>query len=396
MNTLSRLGAVALLTLPLLSQAQSSYTLTTLKPGFLQSGLGSSDERMFIDAKNRVLGNITMTGGWRSDPALGGLPAPYSVSYIAQWAVPASGTSVTSTKLNAKQGYLRLASPDGDKIVGEAGFLDRAVNKFQAMAPATPMDLNNATQMAGVYWLAPPAGVNVDANHSAAWSRAAVWVQGKEPTTLPVGEQFVGASAWALNDTGTVVGTVYGEHSRLNMRAARWVNGVLEVLDQQPNKGSSAIDVNNAGQVLLMQWDTQVMPVQVPGIGLYERVDFVNDSYAVLQNGVLKPIVASLKGYKVFSARAINATGTVIGVMGTDFPAGVDPSTVARKPLRAFLWKDGVMSDLTTLVATKGVKLPAGAILQNIVAINDQGSLVAMYENPQNQRYVYVRLLAKP
>jgi archaellum component FlaG (FlaF/FlaG flagellin family) len=54
------------------------------------------------------------------------------------------------------------------------------------------------------------------------------------------------------------------------------------------------------------------------------------------------------------------------------------------------------MSELTTLVQSKGAKLPVGAVLESAVAIiNDLGAIVASYDDANNA-LVIVRPTAKP
>jgi len=62
---------------------------------------------------------------------------------------------------------------------------------------------------------------------------------------------------------------------------------------------------------------------------------------------------------------------------------------------RAFIWRNGVTTDLTTWVASKGVKLPAGAVLADAYDINDAGSILAI-QRASNGTLSYVRLTAKP
>jgi hypothetical protein len=368
------------------AQAQSAYILTTLK---IPSP--STDERLNIDTSSRVTGTVTLLAGFRSDSALAGLPGPYYKNYMGQWAVSTAGATVSHTKVSNTSGFLYCASPDGSKLVSEAGLYDRAANKFQTMPLAYASGVNNAGKVVGIGSVSAPAGAQVDANNSDAYARATTWSPGQAATTLLTNAQFPGARAFGVNNAGVVAGAVYGAQSTLNTRAARWVNGVLEVLENQPGKGSLALDVSDGGQVLMLGWDTQVVRVPLSDTQFFDRVDQINTVFGVFANGAYTPIVSNMAGYTVYSARGINSAGTVIGVLGPDQSAG---STATTR--RAYIWQNGLMRDLTTLVASKGVKLPTGAVLNNVVAINDQGSLVAAYNNPKTQAPVYVRLQAKP
>jgi hypothetical protein len=368
------------------AHAQSAYTLTTLK-----MPSESSDRRLNIDTKSRVTGTVTLLAGFRSDSALGGFPGPYYNNYMGQWAVSTAGTTVSYAKVSSTPGFLYCASPDGNKLVSEAGLYDRTTNKFQAMPLAYASDVNNAGKVVGIDSVNAPAGAQVDSNNIDAYARAKTWSPGQAATTLVTNAQFPGARAFGVNNAGVVAGVVYGAQSTLNTRAARWVNGVLEVLENQPGKGSLALDVSDGGQVLIMGWDTQVVRVPLSDNQFFDRVDQINTVFGVFANGAYTPIVSNVVGYTVYNARGINSSGTVVGVLGPDLSAG---STATTR--RAYIWQNGLMRDLTTLVASKGVKLPTGAVLSNVVAINDQGSVVAAYNNPKTQAPVYVRLQAKP
>lgn len=137
--------ALSALSTSLVVQAQSAYTLTTLK-----MPSESSDQRLHIDTKSRVTGTVTLLAGFRSDSALGGFPGPYYNNYMGQWAVPTLGTTVSYAKVSSTPGFLYGASPDGNKLVSEAGLFDRATNKFQAMPLAYASDVNNAGKVVGI------------------------------------------------------------------------------------------------------------------------------------------------------------------------------------------------------------------------------------------------------
>jgi hypothetical protein len=97
----------------------------------------------------------------------------------------------------------------------------------------------------------------------------------------------------------------------------------------------------------------------------------------------------------------MNASGTVVGQISR-YPAYIGflhqshaISIWNGDEGRAFIWKNGVMTDLTTLVANKGVKVPAGAVFINAVSINDKGSIAAIYRDTSGELSL-VRLTAKP
>lgn len=397
----SILLALSALTVPMSIQAQSAYTLNTLKPNFLQQAL-PADAPLHIDAKNRVYGTGSFYLGISFDT--GGLLVPFIPvykDYIVQWAVPSLGTTVSATKLSNTRQQLRAMSPNANTFItsetnySEERIWDRATNK--PVQPGVLRDelgferilndfeaINLVGQVTGNLstWLA---------DESRDRYISYIWTPGQATATrLARAPAFDHTRAWAINASGTVVGSVYAQAKASEVtqqRAARWVNGTLEILDEQPNKTTIAIDINDAGHILLWNFE------QIPGSSGY---------YSVMQNGVTTAIVPTA-GYIVWEAKAINASGTVIGTLAPLPAANATPvsytgsyNSPARidSSRRAFIWKNGVMTDLTTWVTSKGVKLPAGIALNKAIDLNDQGSIVAGYQNGKS--FVFVRLLAKP
>jgi probable HAF family extracellular repeat protein len=394
----TRLALAALLAAPCVATAQSSYVMTTL------SGSFSSDEPLKLDSQNRVLGSILLKVGSRPNYYWWLPPEPINASFMAQWAQPIFGSTVSSTQLSKTVGYLAAASPNGDKLVSvppnyvnPIALYDRATKVFQPVPGAITYtnNVNNAGTVIGVRTgdPIPPGEPVADANNADAWRRALVWTPGQSVITLPTGS-FTGADARAINNAGVIAGTVFKAPSKANMHAARWVNGVLEVLDNEPGKVSSSIDISEGGHILIVKSTPQVTPVpsEVTAGGIYYAIDLVNPIYGVVHQGNFTQIVSSIPGYTALNARQVNASGTVIGTVFSDPPP---PGGIYKTP-RAFMWQNGQMQDLTTLVASKGVKLPAGTVLNNVVSINDQGSLVVGFEHPSTKKQTYVRLQAKP
>lgn len=388
---LATLLTTATLAAPLVAQAQSAYTMTTL------SGSFSSDEALTLDTKNRVLGTLTLKVGWRSNDYWWGLPEADYDNFMGQWAQPLFGSTVSATQLSKVPGFLAAASPSGDQLIADGpGLYDRVTKTFQPLPVEIgyPRDVNNVgTVIAGKDRPTPPGEPVADANNPHAWASALVWTRGQAVVTLPTGG-FTGAHANAINSAGVIAGTVYKAPSKANMRAARWVKGALEVLDNEPGKVSLARDISDAGHILITKWTPQITPVpsEVSPGGVYDRIDHVDPIHGVIYQGSFTQIVSTIPGYTTLNARQVNASGTVIGTVFSDPPA---PGGAYKTP-RAYLWRNGLMQDLTTWVATKGVKLPTGAVLSVVVSINDQGSLVAGFEHPSTKKQTYVRLQAKP
>ena len=86
----------------------------------------------------------------------------------------------------------------------------------------------------------------------------------------------------------------------------------------------------------------------------------------------------------------INNKGVVMGCVG---PHGMDGCGWGDG--RAFQWRDGVLQDLTDLVRAKGAALPTGAVLTEVLALNDAGSFVARMKTP-GASDSFVRLIARP
>lgn len=382
----------AMLAAPMAARAQSTYVMTTL------SGSFSSDEPLKLDSQNRVLGTLQIKVGTRPNRYWWGLPEAVYAGFIGQWAQPIFGGTVSATQLSKQAGFLAAASANGDKLVADRiGLYDRATKAFQVLPGALeyPLDVNNAGTVIGVRTSdpTPPGEPVADANNPDAWRRALTWTPGQALLTLPTGG-FTGADARAINNAGVIAGAVFKAPSMLNMRAARWVNGALEVLESEPGKVSWSLDIGDGGHILIEKATPQITPVpsEVTVGGIYNRIDLVNPIYGVMHQGNFTQIVSGIPGYSAVTARQVNASGTVIGVVLSDPP----PPGASYKTPRAYIWQNGQMQDLTTLVASKGVKLPAGAVLDNVVSINDQGSLVVGFQHPSTHKQIYVRLQAKP
>jgi uncharacterized membrane protein len=333
-------------------------------------------------------------------------------TYAVRW--PAStAASVSASKLTGTQtGALRAASTDGNTIVVDGQFMVYSTATGKKTATLYPPKLAGTLAVVNI-----PIMVGIGNGGTAALNyalvelgytpepqeeRAGLWKTGSDGQTLPFGG-YVGARAVSVNGQGQVAGVVY-EQGLPTQRAAVWTNGALTVIDHAPGRGSAALAVNQAGQVLLRTSPVTVdSDTLIDGYGnpfVYTRLRYSAPSYVVSLNGVETPITPS--NGQVVVPSALNAAGVVVGRMGA---VGVDNGYYTPSPLtlatldavpgRAFIWKNGVTTDLTTLVASKGVKLPTGAVLDDAIAINDQGSIVAKMR-AANGTLSFVRLTAKP
>jgi uncharacterized membrane protein len=111
----------------------------------------------------------------------------------------------------------------------------------------------------------------------------------------------------------------------------------------------------------------------------------------IWQNDVLTPVTGTMvRGQSVLGA-AMNDSGTVVGCL---YNSNQNLSRAAHTP---FIWRNGVMEDLTTYLSGKGVKLPTGTALGCPYAINNSGTILAYtYRVSNESSTTWVRLNAKP
>jgi probable HAF family extracellular repeat protein len=192
-----------------------------------------------------------------------------------------------------------------------------------------------------------------------------------------------GANALSINNLGQVVGE--SDSYCGGRRAFLWENGrMTDITDRPCNVQSSALDINNIGQIIFyvpplsFLWDDgQIIPLghlgypdttataindvaQVVGLSHvtpFQRRGFLWDQGAMLDLG-------SLGGMESGSvAWDINNAGQVVGITATrDDPAG-----------RAFLWEHGVMKNLGGL----------GGVSSTGFGINDSSQVVGLAELPE-------------
>jgi hypothetical protein len=404
---LSRLGwALALGLCALGAQAQSGYTLNTLKAS---NSLGARPA--LLDDKNNALGTAQYYDGYgllafgaSGIPTFGGFGFIY-VPEPSKWAASTSAT-VTPTRLvkGARQALL-AASPDGSKLLTFSGLYEASTGKLISYLPnrgsgepyvlsdfASPRRVSNDGRVA--------ASLEIFSSEPFVPSvkRAGV-LQGVPLSSrvLPWGNNL-SAAAGTVSPTGVIGGMVVEPQTEFQ-RAAIWVNEQLTVLDTQPNRGSAVQRINAAGEVLMctLQGSSNVITNEV---GSYIQTVYRNPVHVVWRNGVERVIQPLVPG-EVASALAINASGTVVGRSGPASPPAYQAYTpqecigTAGAGTRAFIWRDGVTTDLSTWVTSKGVRLPAGSVLVDAYEINDQGSILAVLR-ASNGTTSNVRLTAKP
>jgi probable HAF family extracellular repeat protein len=185
------------------------------------------------------------------------------------------------------------------------------------------------------------------------------WCGNKVPTTDPF--FWDGTKMWdigtlggdcgvalGLNNNGQVMGVSYMA-TDLVLRAFRWDKRVrLQKLDTLGGTGAGTYGIDDAGDVL--GWANPVR-------GGFHPV--------IWPSGTTKPIdLGVVKGYTNGTAQAINSSGQIIGCLTN--------TNVCDANAAAFLWENGDMVDLNTLVPPHpGVQLTGGDEY-----INDLGEIV--------------------
>lgn len=229
--------------------------------------------------------------------------------------------------------------------IGDGGHVVGSVRNVATGRPS-PFVWNEA----GGLTILPLEGIGWDANTSGTtavqgWdNRAYVWKAGVGATLLPdLPGGLTSSVAYGINDAGVVVGT--GAVAGTSIRAASWnSSGVVTDLGFLPGGStfSTALDINSSGQIVGQSRSTS-------GAEAY-----------LLSGGVMIGLGDLPGGSFASQAVAINDQGVVIG-----------NGTATGNANRPFVWKDGVMTDLTTLI-----EVPAGWSLESARGINNLGQIV--------------------
>lgn len=350
------------------TQAQSSYALTKLSEPFLGK-LGAAGQ---IDSQNRVTGTVYYVSGYKLYQW--GAPPGYTyTSYVSRW--PAStAASASPSKLISQSDSFRYQSPDGSKVF--ASLIDKQYYdtvKRQFVTIPAPND-SERWYVNGINDSGAMAGTAVaDSPTQGAQSVSAMrWMPGAAaPEVLPISSEFNHSTASFINRNGAVVGEV-GVVGFSQSRAAIWrESGAFEVLNNEPDTSSRPLGITDSGDVLV--WIT--------------KANTPEQSYALISHGLAQTIAAPNPG-EWLSRPAINAKGVVVGTIN-------QPSAPEGFRDRGFIWKDGVLTDLTAWVTAKGLKLPMGAVISVPWQINAQGSILASLRDA-NGKTTLVRLTAKP
>ena len=153
-----------------------------------------------------------------------------------------------------------------------------------------------------------------------------------------------GESIWAtgINNAGRVVGSSLGQAEfHPPQTAFIYENGVMTALNYSPSGSSTANAVNQAGQVTGMDWHGP-------------------DSAYLYTNGMTQ-VLGSMYGLSAWGT-ALNNRGEVVGNLGG----------ALQVPFFAFIYANGAMSDLNTLIDPS-----LGWTVHSATGINDLGQIVA-------------------
>jgi hypothetical protein len=394
--------------------AQTSYTLHTLKPGATNKPL-SREQDFFIDATHRVTARSQRDAGFRSPiciPFLGLYCDAGGRTYssdVLTWP-PSTASTVSPIALTNKRqsDTTRIpatsASPSGRIFLTEdvglicdtqtgaimafdSQFKDSVVT-YDAQGNDVSSDLASSFATVGRRGLDDAGHLAVNGVRRSyvldlsarlgATTDASLNTPIQLPPPLPVGTDAE-SRVRVMASVNLLAGEVRPDPASYfddsldlgngrTVNPALWVNGRLQVIDRKQGR---AIGVNQAGQVLLQR---------------------ANKVYSVWFNGQ-ETAVAPLVNGEVVVPHAINASGVVVGRSG--LPAGNYPDVDGYRNGKAFIWRNGVSSNLNQWVASKGLKLPSGSVLEDALDINDAGSIVAVLKSSGGTRSV-VRLQAKP
>lgn len=220
--------------------------------------------------------------------------------------------------------------------------------------------------------------------------RAAMWRNGVRSVLVgqPLGTGFPSgnASAHAINRDGEVVGILQsvGCVGGCPPRGFRWRNGeaitldiaLYDISDDGRLVGAQFINASTPRAVILE--DRQVHVLAGPGSGAYaindrgEAVGFSNEqggSNAFRWHDGAATNLGVLRGRNLGRAYSINNQGHIVGASG-----GVGGDFSMSSP-RAFLWRNGRMTDLNDLFTD------ATWVLEEARAINDRGQIVGTGRN---------------
>jgi probable HAF family extracellular repeat protein len=174
--------------------------------------------------------------------------------------------------------------------------------------------------------------------------RAVLWHNSKL-TTLETPRGFTNAEARAINDSGQVVVTAHGTHSR----AFVWQDGSMTPIGTLGGQWSFGKAINIHGHI----------------VGNADRPGYWGEHAFIYKPGSGMTALGNLPGHIASGALGINAYGAVVGY-----------SMDANYNKHAVMWQNGVIRDLTaTLSAGSGWNLTSATAINDYGRITGAGTL---------------------
>jgi hypothetical protein len=379
--------------------AQSTYSMTTLGLGTAYQNQASPPFTAWIDSQDRVWSNMSYYEGKKLVAVWGGGSGLLPVQWVWRdtfkiYPVRHAGTATTlaASKLSSKSAMLQVVSPNGQRayLMGS--------NALTAVSPSPAVTTEAgswATAMAdsGAY---TGRITRVDTSLPVEVAQSdfpALWVPGQPRQDLPVPTGFRGGVGLALNTRNEVAGAVFTSPYMVP-QAAVWRLGQLTVLDGRVDQGSFGTGISELGHVLVVSYPYTVQ-VTNPSIPNYQTTRGPS-TYTVFYNGQRLSLNCPASQPRAL-ASAISPSGLVVGqcsanlgdtyVYSESGPVTSQPNapTEVLSQGTAWIWKDGVGTDLASYLTARGVKLPSGLVLRFVMAVNAKGSMVVQTVNAAGQ-----------
>lgn len=372
------------------AQAQSSYSMTTLGLGTAYQNQPSSPTTAWIDSQERVWSNLSYYEGRKLVAVwgTGGSLFPFKwvwrdtfTTYPVRHA--GTGTTLAASKLSTKSGMLHVVSPNGQRAY---------LTPVGALTPVSPSPAVTV-EAGGMVLAMQDSGAYTGRLAKTDASAPALWVPGQARQDLPVPTGYRGGVGLALNTRNEVAGAVFTQ-TYLVPQAAVWQQGQLTVLDATANQGSFATGISELGHVLVVNYPYTVQPndTATPTFNASRGPS----TYTVFYNGQRLGLSCPAALPRAL-ATAISPSGLVVGhctanpgdtFVSTELlPVTTQPNppTEAYYQSKAWIWKNGVGTELASYLTARGVKLPTGLVLRYVLAVNAKGSMVVETLNASGQ-----------